>query len=246
MIGILMSDLFTTSLGAAVGGFIGVILFFLVKLKIEKIKSKPVLIRKYLCGIDLNQGQKTEAEGELMHHHGKRVDDDKEYEKIGATHPIWEWNKDPVGRGRGASTIYGPYSTDFYEPGTYSAIFKIKATGISSPEDIINDLILLEIDVNKTTREYTTIPNSPEIKLFNKQERVGIKYIRASDLAISDWNEFEIRFYSDAKGIWEYRVSVNDGLDDKPNNMNFYGNNVRIFFDTIEIKRIKENKLPTV
>ena len=36
------------------------------------------------------------------------------------------------------------------EPGTYSAVFRIKGKGISAPEEIVRDLILLELDVNQT------------------------------------------------------------------------------------------------
>ena len=103
-----MCTVFWSSVGAAAGGFIGVICFFLVRLYFEKQRTKPKLIRDYLCGNERNQGQETEAEGELMHHHGRRVSDPKELQKLGVTHSVWEWTKNRVGRGAGASTIYGP------------------------------------------------------------------------------------------------------------------------------------------
>lgn len=239
-----MEVLYWSSLGAALGGFIGVILFFIIKLKIEKKRAQPELIKEYLCGNDLNQGQSTESEGELMHHHGRRVTEKIELENLDVDHPVWEWTKRPVGRGEGASTIYGPYSTDFYKPGTYMAIFKIKAIGISHPDDITKDLILLQLDINRSTPEY--VPGSQDIQMFSKQYRAGIRYVRASELAKRDWIDFEIRFFSNAEGVWEYRAIANDGLDNKPDNIGAFGDNVRIFFDIIKIQRLHEMIVPSV
>jgi len=239
-----MEILYWSSLGAAIGSFIGVIIFFIIKLYIEKKRSQPELIKEYLCCNDLNQGQSTESEGEMMHHHGRRVLNQDDLKKLDIDHPVWEWTKTPVGRSQGASTIYGPYSTDFDKPGTYIVTFRIKAIGISHPADITKDLILLQLDVNKSTPEY--IPTSQGITMISKQYRVGIRYVRASELAERDWINFEIRFFSDAEGIWEYRVISNDGLDNKPDNIGAFGENVRIFFDTIKIQRVHEMVMPSV
>jgi hypothetical protein len=239
-----MEILFLSSLGAAIGGFVGVILFFVIKLILEKIRAKPELIKEYLCGNNLNRGQGTESEGELMHHHGRWVSSSADLKKLDVDHPVWEWTRTSVGRGKGASTIYGPYSTDFYKPGTYVATFRIKATGISHPDDITKDLILLQLDVNKSTPEY--VPTKQGITMFSKYYQVGIRYVRASELANRDWINFELRFFSDAEGIWEYRVITNDGLDNKPDNVGAFGGNIRIFFDTIKIQRVREVIMPSV
>ncbi len=239
-----METVFWSAVGAAVGGFIGVILFFRVRVYYEERRTQPRHIRTYLCGNNRNRGQGTEEEGELMHHHGKRLVDSAELQKIKADHPVWEWTKDPVGRGAGASTIYGPYATDFPKPGTHSTVFRIKATGLTRPEDITDDVVLLQLDVNKTVSEY--MPTVQGIAAIRTQYQTAIRYVRASELAQQGWVEFELRFHSDAHGVWEYRVIANDGLDNKPDNIARFGKEVRIFFDTVAIHEVKESLLPSV
>lgn len=239
-----MDTIFWSSVGAAAGGFVGVILFFLVRIYFEKSRTQPKVIATYLCGNNRNLGQATEAEGELMHHHGKRVVDPTELQKLDTRHPVWEWTKSPVGRDAGASTIYGPYATDFAKPGPYSAVFRVKATGLSHPDDITDDVVLLQLDVNKTISEYK--PVGQGISILRAQYQTAIKYVRASELAQKGWVDFELRFYSDAQGVWEYRVTANDGLDSKPDNIGRFGKEVRIIFDTVTIHEIKELQLPSV
>ena len=239
-----MDTVFWSSIGAATGGFIGVILFFLVRVFFEKWRTQPRPIRTYLCGNNRNQGQSTEAEGELMHHHGMRVVDPSELHKLGVNHPVWEWTKHTVGRGAGASTIYGPYTTDFAKPGTYSAVFRIKATGLTHPDDITDDVVLLQLDVNKTVSEY--IPTVQGISILRAQYQAAIRYVRASELAQQGWVNFELHFYSDAQGVWEYRVIANDGLDNKPDNIGRFGEDVKFFFDIVTIHEVKERLLPSV
>jgi hypothetical protein len=239
-----MDTVFWSSVGAAAGGFIGVILFFLVRVCFEQRRTQPRHVRTYLCGNNRNQGQSTEAEGELMHHHGKRVVDQSELQKMGVDHPVWEWTKDPVGRGAGASTIYGPYATDFAKPGTYSAVFRIKATGLTHPNDITDDVVLLQLDINNTISEY--MPTERGVAAVKAQYQAGIRYVRASELAQQGWVDFELHFHSRAQGVWEYRMIANDGLDNKPDNIGRFGEDVKIFFDIVTIHEVKESFLPSV
>jgi hypothetical protein len=81
---------FGTSFGSAVGGFLGVTLFFLVRLWIEVRRSSPEEIQTYFCGNAQNKGQEEESKGELMHHHGRRLDNKIEYAELGARNPLWE------------------------------------------------------------------------------------------------------------------------------------------------------------
>ena len=235
---------FESAFGSAVGGFLGVTLFFLVRFWIEVRRNKPKEIKKYCCGNDQNRGQNNEFEGELMHHHGKRIEDKAEYENFSVNYPIWEWTKIPCGIRAGASVIYGPYSTDFSEPGLYSAVFNIRGIGFSRPTEIINDLILLEIDVNKTIPQYSA--SEEGAKIIGAQYKIALRYIKASELAIGGWQEFELTFYSDAQGLWEYRIIAFDGLDNKPDNIGKFGDNVRILFDKIIIRKINKIQLPWV
>jgi len=76
------SILFWSALGSAFGGFVGVFIFFSVRVFIAWMRSKPSIIHVYYCGNPLNQEQPGESDGELKHHHGKRISDKTEYEGL--------------------------------------------------------------------------------------------------------------------------------------------------------------------
>lgn len=236
---LLKDTTFLSAVGAAVGGFIGVVLFFIIRIGVELCRLKSKEVHSYKCGNELNQGQQNEVDGELLHHHGRRVADKSEYESLDAKNPLWEWSRNAVGRGAGASLIYGPYTTDPSEPGLYKAIFKIKGIGFSKPKEIINDLILLKLDVNKTIPGYA-VTNS-QLSIIPQQYEIGRHFIRVSDLAKGGWHSYEVPFYSDGQGIWEYRIYAHDS---HPDNIGQFGSNVRILFDTITIKKIRKFQLP--
>ena len=129
-------------------------------------------------------------------------------------------------------------------PGPILQCFEIKATGLSDPNDILDDVIIIQLDVNKTISEY--IPTVHGVTLNPSQYQIAIKHVRASELAQKGWVNFELPFWSDAQEVWEYRVHVNDGLDNKSNNVGRFGEDVRIFFDTVSILEKKEIHLPSV
>ena len=142
-----------------------------------------------------------------------------------------------MGKGTGDAVIYGPYSTDFPEPGLYSATFVLRGIGFTKPAEIIDDLILLEVDVFKT------IP-SQSFPAPGVQHKVMRRFIRVSQLAEGGWKKFHLRFYSDGRGLWEYRVFAYDGLDNKPDNIVTFGSQIRILFDKIIIRKINKFSLP--
>jgi len=241
-----MWELIWSGLGSAVGGFLGVIVFFICRLLFEKKQATPLLIREYLCANDQNDGSQDEEEGELMRHHGRRLSEKKDYEALGASHPIWEWNRDEKGRGpvpqEYASVIYGPYSTDFSEPGTYQATFKIRAVGLPRPADLRKDRILLTLDVNQTIKQYVPLPDGARDDRV--QRRIAVHYVRAKKLAEEGWQSITIPFYSDGSGVWEYRIIAKDGKGDKPDNILELGPNVRLFFDSVKIEQVRKFQLP--
>jgi hypothetical protein len=234
-----LTPILLSTVGSAIGGFIGVILFFLIRYLIEIIRSRPVVIRVYLCGNLLNKGDKTEVDGEIKHHHGKLILEKSEYRELDVNNPIWEWTRDSAGVGTGSTVIYGPYSTDFPEPGSYSAEFRIRGIGFSKPSEIKNNLILLELDVNRTLPQYTT--SEKNLMIIPSQYKIARRFVCVSELAKGGWQDFKVPFHSDCQGLWEYRIFAYDGLYDKPDNIGRFGKDVRILFDSITIK--KENKL---
>jgi hypothetical protein len=239
---LLQNQTFLNAVGAAAGGFLGVFLFFLVRLVVEKIRSRRKFIRQYSCAHDQNIGDANEYEGQLMHHHGERVTDENELEKISRHKPVWEWNRRPCGKGQGTSIIYGPYTTDFSEPGEYEVSFRIKGFGISKQAELTHDPIILELDVTRSTPEL--IPTPGGIAALNSIITVSRHFVRASDLARRRWAKIRLRFYATGEGVWEYRVFAYDGVSKSPDNIAHFGQSMRLFFDTVTIKRIRKMLLP--
>jgi len=238
-------EVFWSIVGSAFGGFLGVIAFFLVKWKIEINKSRPKQVGEYLCANELNQGQAIESEGELMHHHGRRISDIEELKLFEAINPIWEWTNQEVGKNKGFSIIFGPYTTDFDEPSMYSVTFVMRSIGLSAPKRKIDDEILLELDVNSSTPDYAMKPTGEFIN-FNYQDKISRGYVRISDLAKEGWINCVLKFYSNAKGIWEYRIMPYQGYENPYDRLKKLHPKVRIVFDKIIIKKIPKIQLPTV
>lgn len=241
----LSSSTFWSSADAALGGFLGVIVFFIVRIALEFFRSKrKKFIKAYFCANRLNEGQASESEGDLMHHHGRKLSASNDLQEFKIDHPVWEWTRDQVGRGQGDSVIFGPYTTDFEEPGLYSVVFRMRGVGLSRPTEIINDRILFELDVSSTLRQYTPVGN--RIEMVPALRTISRKYIRINDLAVGDWIDFEMRFHSDNQGLWEYRVLAYDGAGGRLDNIAELGTGVRFLFDKISIFKQHTFKLPWV
>lgn len=238
-------DIFWSIVGSALGGFLGVILFFIVRWQMEIAKTKPRLIREYLCASELNQGQPNEFKGELMHHHGRCIIDQNELKLFNAESPVWEWTNAEVGNGKGFSIIYGPYTTDFDEPCMYSVTFVMKSIGLAQPKSKIDDIILLELDVNTSIPDYAMRPSGDFIN-FYYQNQFAKGYVRISDLAEKGWVDCVLRFYSDAKGIWEYRIMPYEGHKDPHNPLKEIAPDARIVFNKVIIHKIPKFQYPTV
>lgn len=231
---------------SAFGSFAGVIVFYLFKLAFQKISSRKQFVRRYLCASELNLGNENESPGELMHHHGRRISDFEELKIFKVNNPIWEWTLEPSGsQPHGASIIYGPYSTDFIEPGVYSVVFKIQAMGLQMPVSGKQDSLILELDVNVSTPDYS-LTQTGEIIGFHRQQQISKRYLRISDLAKGGWVKVELSFYSDAQGIWEYRIMPFSGHGENEDFNAKLGNQIRIVFDQVLLYKNPKFHLPSV
>ena len=155
---------------------------------------------------------------------------------------MWEWNRTPCGRAEGTSLIYGRYTTDFSEPGEYEVSFAVRAFGISKRSELNHDPIILEFDITRTTPEYAPTPAG--IANFNSITTVSRHFVRASDLARSRWINIPLRFYATGEGVWEYRIHAYDGVSKSPDHIKHFGANIRLFFDTVSIRRLRKMLLP--
>jgi hypothetical protein len=244
---LLDNQVFWNAAGAAVGGFLGVVILFLVKWGIEVARSKPKVVKIYQCASSINRGQKTEVEGELKHHHGKRVEIKEELEKIDAKNPVWQWTRDRTGDNsfaKGGSIFYGPYATDLTDQGLYSIIFRIRGVGFTKPKEITNDVNLLKLDVNCILPQIVGVQQG--VAGVQKHEDAGRRFVRVSELAQGGWQDFELRVWSNGRGIWEYRAWAFDGSGLDPDSFADLDKNVKIFFETVTIKKIQKVNLPQV
>jgi hypothetical protein len=245
------SEIFSNAEGAAFGGFVGVLLLFLVKWLVELTCSHPKLVATYQCASDINKGQAGEVEGELQHHHGKRVDNKDELGRLGVNNPVWEWTRDHAGGNpypKGASVFYGPRATDLTDPGLYVITFRIRGTGFTKPKEITNDVNLLKLDVNcvLTETSWSSTGGSSQVSKQDKHECAAQRFLRVSHLAQDGWQEFNLQVWSNGRGIWEYRVWAFDGAGSSPDNFSGLDKGVKIFFDSVTIKKTGKLNLPSV
>ncbi|MGD1089914.1 MAG: hypothetical protein ABR955_14500 [Verrucomicrobiota bacterium] len=80
----------------------------------------------------------------------------------------------------------------------------------------------------------------------DKHEVAAVCFVRVSHLAEDGWQEFKLQVWSDGRGIWEYRAWAFDGAGFPPNNFDRLDKGVRIFFDSVTIKKIGKLTLPSV
>jgi hypothetical protein len=232
---------FMAAFGSALGGFLGVMLFYMKKRRDAFQDAEPIFITEYECGIVSNTDPYDYEYGKMRHHRGKpcKLDDGRF---------VWEWTRDKTVSGAGDMTVYGPYTNDYSRPGEYRATFLVKVQGLPENKSKLNaDPVLLELDVNKVLE--TTGISKNEIVSKEHQVRVAVKYIKASELIGENWEKIELNYYSDCTGVWEYRIAVFDGTHEKRrDNISKLkcDSDIKLFFDKIKIERISEYRPPNV
>ncbi|HEX5220876.1 MAG TPA: hypothetical protein VFZ59_15005 [Verrucomicrobiae bacterium] len=234
------SNLFWNAVGSAVGGFLGVIVFFIVRRCYHHKMTTPELVRTYLCASKVNTGQEKESRGELQHHSGRAITDSREYEKLNAGRAIWQWSRDKSGDKKGNSVFYGPYSTDMIPPGLYSITFRILGKGFPKEEDLRKDVNILEIDAVCGLPHIVT--TNQGIGILETQPKMARRFIRVSELAKEGWQDYELRVWSDGRGVWEYRAFAFDGAGGE-DNLKDFGSNAEIYFESVTIYRLPPRQL---
>jgi len=228
---------------SGLGGFAGAYIF--IRIIIEFILW--LIIRKINTYIIADKASGPEVPGKMIRRAGRSIsseDASKEYE---VKHKIWVWDNDTIKEGingegeKSSSVIYGPYSTDFSEPGFYSVSFKIRGVDFRSPSED-NDLELIELDVDRSM--YRVVVVKDRIENGQEQNIFSRKFIRLSNLSDSGWHNYTLKFYSDAQGIWEFRIHPFDGKAKSPDNFSLIDYPFKILFDTVTVKKHHHFKLP--
>jgi hypothetical protein len=214
-----------TAVGSGAGGFLGVAFMFALRWWIDYLRSRPKEIKSYDAVTLANRGTTGEQYGELKHHFGRIAFDPKRPDR-----EVWECTQEPVGdpHKEASAHIYGPYSTDCHEPGVYLAKFKILGIGFGRRDtlEIINVLVL---DVSQSSDDH------PRIR------RVAMGYVKPRELARDGWQEYDLPFYSEGFGTYEYRVSsIHD-------NLSRCGDGTRILVDSVTLYKVPSSvRLPEV
>ena len=184
-----------TAFGSGAGGFLGAIALFGLRWFLDVFKSQPVPIRRYMAVTKLNYGQDGEQNGELMHHYGQLASDPDKKDK-----KVWEWTRNRAGNmdhPAASAIIFGPYSNDCDEPGVYIARFRIRGLGFGRSEEVDIDWNVVVLDV---AQNYTLLKDGKMVPLNNQVARTLVAF---SSLAREGWHDYDVRFYSDARGTWE-------------------------------------------
>jgi len=132
---------------------------------------------------------------------------------------------------------------DHTDPGLYSVSFRIRGFGFSKPTEITEDWNVLALDVLRTKRIKGVVAAEKVVEYLD-HEYFAQRYIRISELAHSKWQEFELRFFSDGRGVCEYRASAFDGFGVNDDTLQLCGSNVRIVFDSVTVQKLREFRLP--
>ena len=127
----------------------------------------------------------------------------------------------------------------------YNITFVIRGIELKETLRKIEDDILLELDIVSSIPKYG-VKYSGELFNFNYYEKISKRYIRISDLAEKGWIKIELNFFSNAKGIWEYRILPYQGYQDTYKMMKQKNPNARIVFDKVIVTKIPRLQIPTV
>jgi hypothetical protein len=98
------------------------------------------------------------------------------------------------------------------------------------------------LEVTRKTAAY--VPALNGIAQVDRIIPVAREFVRAKDLAGASWRQIPLRFYASGEELWEYLVLAFDGISAKPDNLTPLGNNIRVLFDTVEIRRTKKMIVP--
>ncbi len=202
--------------------------------------TTPERIRTYLCVSKINVGQEKESKGELEHHSGRAISNPQDYEALGTSCAVWQWSREKSGDKGGNSIFYGPYSTDMTPPGLYSITFRILGKGFPKESDLESDVNILELDVVCGMPQI--VSTNQGIGILETVSKMARRFVRVSELARDGWQDYELRVWSDARGIWEYRAFAFDGLGYE-DNLKDFGSNAKIYFESVTISRLHQRQL---
>ncbi len=128
------------------------------------------------------------------------------------------------------------------EPGLYAVSFRIRGYGFQKPQEISKNWDILMLDVFRTRTETGLAPDGKSVVKYPVQEFVARRTIRVSELTRDGWRNYELKFYSDENGLWEYRCAAFDGTQ-FPDLIQNCGS-VKIFFDRVQVIKLRNANVP--
>ena len=207
-----------SAVGSGSGAFFGFATVFFIRWGFQALRSKPQTVQRYDAVSTLNRGARGEQNGELKHHFGEITTDPDNPKR-----QVWSCTNQKAGDhdAEASAFLYGPYSNDCDEPGVYIARFRVRGVQFPKPEEIDVDRNLIELDV---AQNYHVLRDNG---WGGVNSRVAVAYVKTKSLARAGWYNYDVRFHSDARGTWEYRVIKYE------DNLSRYGHDARVLVDSV-------------
>lgn len=229
---------------SAVGGFVAVLAYFVIRLLVSCSRAKRTVFREYQIANSQNQEIDKGTRGEIHQGCGIRVDGIEHLKRIGAQRAVWAYSKKNIPKdGQHRAIFYGPYTSDFAHAGRYAAKLRLRADGVSNINKSGLNPVVFELEVARQQVEF--INENGNTRLIQMSPVVARRFIRLSDLKDGEWLILEVEFFADGTGIWEYRGWPYDGLNDgRPDAMSLCGDDFVLYFDSISLESRPELKIP--
>jgi len=247
----LQDSTFLNAFGSAIGGFVGVFIFFLIRWLLALYISRKKKVQSYTVANHANKLPASEqtVHGAIIPSCGSASTPPRDLASSMADKQVWKYTAKHESQNgesdRSGNIFYGPYSS-LPRPGHYKATFRICAEGLPDGKDE-HDYLLLELDVAQGLQSLIQRNNGP-CHVSNVQT-IARHFVRISDLrpkarSTNKWVEIDIIFYSDAKGLWEFRAYAYNGKDNRPNFIKKCGDAFAIYFDSVDVYLVPDIEIP--
>jgi hypothetical protein len=244
-------EIFNSTSWSAFGAFFSIIAIFCVYLLIELISFMIRNKTEYKIVNDFNNGiPKISGVGYMSLDHGTLIESDPD--KYDVKYRLWGYNKDT--EKKNGTLFYGPYSTFILKQGNYIANFRIRVFNLELNKTADrDDYQLLRIDVNhvseisKDTEDRSKAGKEDNTMKIERTHRIlADDYITYKIIKkhASKWFLYQIEFYTDLIGRYEFRLNILDGKSWEPDNIQFLKEEYLFLFDSVIIKEKKQFKIP--
>lgn len=227
-----------SAFGSALGGFLGAILFFKYRERIEKRVKAPKLQREYFLGMATKkkEGELVQAELGL----GSILNNNDILKSLGFKDSVFKFDYQKVlpPTVPDQYIFYGPYNEDLNQRGKYEVKFIITGTGFDEKASHeVKESVILFLDVLRWVVKGERNQSVPET--------LCKRYLKYKDFINPIGKKsFSLYIYSDGYGTWEYRALLPENIQDVAQVLSQNGAKFILYFEKIEIIYHPEISLP--